>query len=198
MFDSGISASALIDDLKNEVDIAIPVPDSLYLSWLSSLEQMLYTEIIQEQHSVSVSASDGVISLSEIPVDDEQDKIRFEDIYAFYADDTQYIKSTLTSGNIFPETYYKKENNVAYNAPEPPQNIKIIYFIRPALKTAETAENHVCVPPEFIDLVKAKLRGEAYKIANEDAIAAKWLNDYNVLLETFKVWIAGKAPNFGM
>ena len=54
------------------------------------------------------------------------------------------------------------------------------------------------LPPELIDLAKAKLRGEAYKLANEDGLAAKWLNDYNVLLETFKVWIQSKAPAFGI
>ena len=54
------------------------------------------------------------------------------------------------------------------------------------------------VPVEFIDLVKAKLRGEAYKLVNEGEIAAMWLNDYNILLETFKAWISEKAPNFGM
>ena len=54
------------------------------------------------------------------------------------------------------------------------------------------------LPVEFIDLVKAKLRGEAYKLANEDNHAAKWLNDYNTLLETFKAWIADKSANFGM
>ena len=57
---------------------------------------------------------------------------------------------------------------------------------------------NVMLPIEFIDLVKAKLRGEAYKLANEDSIAAKWLNDYNTLLETFKAWIADKSSNFGM
>ena len=57
---------------------------------------------------------------------------------------------------------------------------------------------HVKVPAEFIELVSAKLRGEACKLANEDALAAKWLSDYNVLLETFKTWIAGKQPSFGL
>ena len=54
------------------------------------------------------------------------------------------------------------------------------------------------IPLEFIDLVKAKLRGEAYKLVNEDGIASKWLNDYNILLETFKLWITSKSSNFGI
>jgi len=54
------------------------------------------------------------------------------------------------------------------------------------------------LPIEFIDLAKAKLRGEAYKVANEDSLAAKWINDYNMLVETFKAWIERERANFGM
>ena len=79
-----------------------------------------------------------------------------------------------------------------------PKIIELIYFIRPALKSAEGKNTgNVMLPAEFLELAKAKMRADAYKIANEDAIAAKWMNDYNVLLETFKAWVQGKAPNFG-
>ena len=61
-----------------------------------------------------------------------------------------------------------------------------------------TDTDNVMVPLEFIDLVKAKLRGEAYKLANEDVLSAKWLNDYNILLENFKMWISEKNSNFGI
>ena len=53
------------------------------------------------------------------------------------------------------------------------------------------------VPYEFIDIIKAKLRGEAYKLANEDALAAKWLQDYNAQLQDFAAWVQDKAAVFG-
>ena len=49
MFNSGISASSLIADLQNEVDIAPPISNASYVMWLNSLEHILYTEFIQEQ-----------------------------------------------------------------------------------------------------------------------------------------------------
>ena len=94
------------------------------------------------------------------------------------------------------------ENNLAYNVLFQPKEIRIIYFVKPKLNAVDENDNiepgNVMLPIEFIDLVKAKLRGEAYKLSNEDSLAAKWLNDYNILLETFKAWLNSKQPNFGM
>ena len=81
-------------------------------------------------------------------------------------------------------------------------SVRVIYFVRPALKTVNSSDvvgsGNVMLPVEFIDLAKSKLRADAYKIANEDNLAAKWMNDYNVLLETFKEWMDRKRPHFGV
>lgn len=203
MFNSGISAKDLVAQLKNEVDVAIPIPNASYVSWLNSLEQLLYTELIQEQGEIELdSVSSGVIGIDTLNVPNDENAVRFEDIHAVYADQTQLIESTVASGVIFPDTYYKIQNNIGLNLKKQAEKLKIIYFVRPALKTVDINDNisseNVMLPVEFIDLAKAKLRGEAYKVANEDSIAAKWLNDYNVLLETFKAWISGKQSEFGM
>ena len=202
MFDSGISVKSLIEELNEEVDIALDIPDTAYAGWLNSLQQLLYTEIIKEQKKAVVELPEsGVISLSS-PFETDENRTRFEDIHAIYANGIQLKKTTLTSGEIFPNTFYKTNNDVGINATPTPAEIEIIYFVKPALVTCNTHKNvndaSVMVPIEFIDLVKAKLRGEAYKLANEDGIAAKWMNDYNTLLETFRAWIAEKSSNFGM
>lgn len=200
MFDSGITASALIEQIKDEADIAIPIPDATYVLWLNALEQLLYTELIQEQGKIELDGvSSGVISIDTLNVPNGENAVRFEDIHTVYADQTQLIKSTVASGAIFPDTYYKIQNNIGLNLRKQAEKLKIIYFVRPALKTEDSISTEcVMLPVEFIDLAKSKLRGEAYKVANEDSIAAKWINDYNVLLETFKAWLSGKQSEFGM
>lgn len=197
MFDSGIKVSDLIESLHSEVDMAPELDDRTYITILNAVEQLLYTEIIQEQGEITAELdSDNRVDIENIEVDGEA-AIRFEDIYTVYAGETQLKKTTLTSGAIFPNTFYKVGNKVGFSIDE--SEVKIIYFVKPALKTVETKENDtVKLPTEFIELAKAKMRGEAYKIANEDELAAKWLNDYNVLLDTFKVWISNRAPQFGM
>lgn len=207
MFDSKIKAADLIKQIKDEADISYPLPDVSYIMWLNSLEQLLYTEVIQEQGKIELSKTDtDTVDTSEIFIETEklsvptgESKLRFEDIYTIYADDTQLIKTTVASGEIFLGTYYKLRNGIAMNLRKEPDKLKFIYIVRPELKTEENYESlTVKIPVEFIDLAKAKLRGEAYKIANEDSLAAKWLNDYNILLETFKLWIANKQSSFGM
>ena len=200
MFDSGITVEKLIDGLKSEVDIALEIPDQTYIDWLNSLQQLLYTEIIKEQKKTTLhGAILNPISLSLIMTESNENTPRFEDIHAIYADNTQLKKSTLTSGIIFKNTFYKDHNGIGYCTEEIPRRVKIIHIVKPALVTTENYSNmNVMIPIEFIDLAKSKLRGEAYKLANEDAIAAKWLNDYNILLETFRAWITEKASNFGI
>ncbi len=212
MFDSGITASDLIDELKSEIDVAIPISNESYVESLNSLEQLLYTEIIKEQREAEVSSTDpfffaNTFDLSEIDVETDEKSVVFEDVYALYdTDGVQYKKTNPATCRFMGKTWCKEnENTVTVN---PGGSISlaavdIIYFVRPALKTVnssthEVESGNVMLPVEFIDLAKAKLRADAYKIANEDAFAAKWMNDYNVLLETFKVWVESKRSHFGL
>ena len=218
MFDSGISVKNLIEELKNtEVDIALDIPNATYVSWLNALQQLLYTEVIKEQREYrsepeaqvenilfATGEEIGLFRLSRIKPSTKENKPMFEDIIAFYIDKTRLIKSSVDSGVVFPNTFFKYENDIGYNFNGLNDGTKerIIYYVKPALVKVDDNDVindvNVMVPVEFIDLVKSKLRGEAYKLVNEDGIAAKWLNDYNVQLETFKAWINEKSPNFGL
>lgn len=200
MFDSGIKASALIEQIENEADIAIPIAKESFVSWLNALEQLLYTELIQEQGKIELDGVNGsVIGIDTLNVPNGENAIRFEDIHTIYADQTQLIESTAASGVIFPDTFYKIGVDIGLNLKKRPEKVTIIYFVKPELKTTDNiSTKNVMIPVEFIDLAKAKLRGEAYKVANEMELSAMWLNDYNVLLETFKAWLSGKQPEFGM
>ncbi len=198
MFNSGITVKELVEELIAEVDVALDIPKATYVTWLNSLQQMLYTEVIKEQMEWIIENAS-----SKNPFEEMTD-IRFEDIVAAYADGVQLIKSTPASGKIFPNTFYKEGGSIYFNAQYSTEEeiLRVVFIVKPPLakvdKNGEIEDNDVYLPIEFIELAKSKLRGEAYKLANEFDIAANWLNDYNTLLETFKVWIAEKSPNFGI
>lgn len=203
MFDSGISAKELIDSIKSEVDVALPILNSSYVMWLNSLEQMLYSSIIQEQNRITLTnPEESIIVLSELPTSADEAAVRFDDIYTVYAGSVQLIKTNAASGNIFPNCYYKSNDNMIYCADNKPETIDIVYFIKPALKSVndndEVQGGNVMLPIEFIEIAKSKLRAEAYMIENEYAPAGNWINNYNILLENFKQWLLERAAQFGM
>ena len=141
MFDSGVKAKSLIDSIKFEADIALPIASSTYLEWLSALEQLIYSEIIREQKAVTLNGTHDIpIDLSEIQSGEFEAPVRYEDIYTVYADEEQLIQSTVTSGVIFRDTWYKTENNLGLNLSKTPETIKIIYFVRPAIKKGSGEE----------------------------------------------------------
>ena len=202
MFDSGISAKALIAELQSEVDVALPISNSTCVTWLNSLQWLLYSAIIKEQNDLIITEpQEDVIQLANLDVSDNEAPIRFEDIYAVYADTTQLIKTSITSGFVFPDCFYKKGDNLAVKMQKTPNFIKLIYHIKPKLikvnENDEIQDGNVMIPIEFIELVKSKLRGEAYSLENEYGSASNWLNNYNILLENFKQWLSDKAQQFG-
>lgn len=198
MFNSGITVKELVDELIAEVDVALDIPKATYVTWLNSLQQMLYTEVIKEQVDWIIENASSKNPFKEM------DDIRFEDIVAAYADGVQLIKSTPASGKIFPNTFYKEGGSIYFNAQYTTEDeiLRVVHIVKPPLAKVdandEIEDDDVYLPIEFIELAKAKLRGEAYKLANEFDYAANWLNDYNNLLETFKLWIAEKSPKFGI
>ncbi|MGN0163771.1 MAG: hypothetical protein ACI4EA_09400 [Candidatus Ornithomonoglobus sp.] len=216
MFDSGITAAELIGDIQDEADISLDIPNKLYVQWLNSVEQLLYSEIIQEQRSRIVDRYMGITEeghevnvKKEISFTDfleekksDEDEMRFSDIVAVYNSGQQLIKATFQGAvyNGFEDCYYYAAGKLGLSIKNASE-ITVIYNARPVLKSLtvddEVGDGNVMVPVEFIDLIKAKLRGEAYKLANEDVLAAKWLNDYNVLLDTFRAWAQGRAAQFG-
>jgi hypothetical protein len=195
MFESGITAESLVETLTEEIDVAPDISVGTYYNWLDEIEQLLYSEIIREIHIYTannpanhIDFSDMTASGADIPM--------FEDVYAVHAGNKQLFKSTVV-GSLFPDTYWKQENALHFNVTPAPQVMTVYYFIRPALKST-TPTNTIKLPIQFVPIIKAKLRGEAYKLVNEDNTAAKWLNDYNILLEQFKQYIADRQPQFGI
>ena len=216
MFDSGISAGSLISELKDEIDVAIPISNKSYVESLNSLEQLLYTEIIKEQKEYMLTMVFNVVALDEIAVASDEKVVTAEDVHAVYLFIVpkrflQLKKTTLATSKFIKNSWFIKDRyDIAIEPSDSVEidhdlignNTKVVYFVRPALKTVNSSDvvgsGNVMLPVEFIDLAKAKLRADAYKIANEDSLAAKWMNDYNILLETFKEWIERKRPHFGM
>lgn len=195
MFDSGITAKEFITAIKNETDIAPDIEDATWYRLIDEVEQLLYSEIIKEAHSWSGAVNEQ--GIAEYPIVLEGDAVRFEDIYAVYAGGVQLIKSTPAGGAVFPDCWYKWENNLKINSDK--KDYVAYFYVRPNLKTGSGGENqHINLPVEWLPLIGAKVRGEVYKLVGEDTTSAKWLADYNVLVEQFRQYMTLREPDIGV
>ncbi len=199
MYDSGVKCSDFIDSIAAEADISIEIQSDSWYRWLNTVEQFIYTEILDEYASAEIDYASDSVTLSTLTVPSGCASVAYDDVIAVYADGVQVEKSGIKGVMNFSDKnlYYTDYNgNLVLSLTEAPYKITVIYRLRPILKT-ETGNHNVAVPAEFLDMVSARLRGEAYKIANEDGLAGKWLADYNTQLESFKVWAEKRNKRYG-
>lgn len=199
LYDSAVTTADFILGLRDELDIASIIPDSAFIRWLNTVEQTVYTELIREMRSVhlTVDYSDGdtpSFSLSDIVPSDGEDPVIFDDILKVYVDGIELDRVSLISGTTFDNLgmYYIDGGRVMVKTLVPASEVTVIHVVRPVKKTVENGElpvETVKLPAEWLEIAASRLRGEAYKLANDDNLAAKWLNDYNLYLEQFKVWL---------
>ena len=200
MFNSGMTVKSLIDDIKEEADISPDIQDSEYLYWVNCLEQVLYSDIIKEQRCGHVPVSQTSNYKDNVPMEDfnseTEAEVVFEDIIAVFADSKQLIKTTLLSGAVFNDCYFSDSGKLYCKIDGECSDIAVYYNVRPEIKV--NVDGIVMLPYEHMDLMKAYIRMQAYKKAMEEELCATWTNEYNVLLEAFKVWINTRSANFGI
>ncbi len=206
MYDSGILTEKLISNVESEADITVPIGSDSWYRWINAVEQFVYTEIFKEYVKIVLdySAYGDEIKLSNLnefatSTPEGCAAPTFDDIIKVYADETELDRSGVISKVVFTDKplYYADYNgNIVLNTPDNTKEITVIYRIRPKLKVENDGSN-INLPVEFADMLAARMRAEAYKIANEDGLSAKWMADYNTQLETLKVWAAVRNERYG-
>ena len=240
MYDSGIPVTEFVTQLKKEIDVALPVPNSVYADSLNMLQSMIYSEIVRDQGIESYAfpeneTEENIYILHPVPNNNNpnimmftldipqkhagEDNVRFDDIAYIYANGVELIRTTPASVRVFPNSYarslyddklaviaidertYEAKPDSTETMPDDSVYLNVVFYRRPEVIRADGntfSGGNVRLPREFIDLAKTKVRGDVYMTANEDALAAKWINEYNALLESFKMWVAAREPRFGM
>lgn len=197
MYKSSITAKSLIDRLYAEADFSPVIPVSAYIDWLNALESRLYSEIIKEiravEANVTVSGTEAYTAMSSIDPGSTEDYPvavpRVQDIVSVMADDVVFERS---GGRIVHEIpgnkFYERGGDVVITAATVamPQKVTVLFTVRPEPKTEENyGTQYIMLPDEFIPMVEAYIRGQLYKVANEDDLAAKWVSEYNTDLQNY-------------
>jgi hypothetical protein len=201
MYHSGVTVADAIAMLSNEVDIVGDIPASSYLRWVSALEQLIYSDLIADERSATLSVSpEYTLGLNSVSTVQGEKKPTFDDVRKVYRDGEELTRVGLATAHQFGDekaVYFKKGDYIGVSeyAGNAGDIMTVIWRCVPTVKTKDSEE--ILVPYEWLDMVLAKMRGEAYKIANDDAQAAKWLGDYNAQMESFRLWAAERGKRYG-
>ena len=190
IYSSSYTGASLVESVKTELEV-IPLPgDSAFTRWLSSLEQLAWSEVIRMKRVARIPSEGGMLSLDGISVPADEDAVCAADVYTVYVEGTQAMHGTAEESFLFsPETavwHREGEKKIAISGVRDGAEAAVVYFVRPQRRLSLSAS--VALPDEFIELAASRLKGEAYRAANEDVLAAKWLADYNQRLEAFQAW----------
>lgn len=195
MYKSGITVKELIDQVQNEVDIAIDIDIATMLQSYNGLMVGLYRDIIKEECFKFYTPTEATRYKI---VDWDTEQYDSECVYRVYTEDLfEAEKVNPTYAMITDRICWfplSKKKIALVNFPE--GQCGIIYHVTPEI-VKYNAENGtyinadsdgVPVPIDFIDMVKAKIRGDMYNISNDDDLASKWYSFYNARIEDFKAW----------
>ena len=200
MYRSGVTVGELIAELQSEVDIAGTVPASAYLRWVSSLEQLIYADLLLFERGADLEAHDGFLDLSLLTAGEGERGVTFDDLRKVYLGGEELTRAGRIGAYQFDEEkslYYPDGDGVRVSVfgDGEADTYHVIWRVIPAVKNGEGEE--VLLPYPWLDMVLSYLRGEAYKVANDDAQAAKWLGDYNTRLASFREWAAKRNERYG-
>lgn len=201
MYHSGITVADAIGMLTEEVDIVGDIPVSSYLRWVSSLEHLIYSDLlVDERRAEAVAEAGGVIRLSELSSAEGEKIPTFDEITKVYRDGEELTRAGLATACQFgnDKAFYVKDGEgimVSVFGEGEGDTFTLVWRAIPAVKTSSSEE--ILVPYAFLDMVLAKMRGEAYKLANDDTQAAKWLGDFNAQMESFRLWASERRKRFG-
>jgi len=164
--------------------------ESAFYDSLNDTLTRLYREVICEKLRCPLQVENGVAATENLTLPNEYAPVCGEDISAVWNGDRQlrFLPYTLLSlGGTGYYTVY--ENQIILGDDKTGYALDVDIILRPARLSEQTKDMAVPFPDEFLSLLLCRLRGDICRLAGEDAEAAKWLGEYNSLLEEFCLFV---------
>lgn len=191
MMQSTTTAASLIDEVIEGMGLFAPPPRAFFRNTMNECMTRLYTELVREAGVQTLAVAGAFLPFTSI-LSPTGVPVQREDILAVYADGHQ---ARVLRSDLFDLTVSDKRNFFALDdmgimLAFPARILRVRYLLRPPLCTAQNEDSYLIpLSPEFMPLLRARLLGEGYKAANEDALAAKWLSEYNQALDGFAAYL---------
>ena len=183
--------------IRAEVESYKNVSDDILLLACNVELQQLYSQVVKKQVMATGYISDAEAGKARAVTLDA--KIPFEDIVLVRCNGETFMHTSVKDAGAYKNTYHEGEDGVinVVMSKDFDGQVEIYYNYRPAEVDSVTSNANVELPTEYMPMFMAAIRTEAYKQVNEDALSAKWANDYNAYRESFDAWVESTRPQFG-
>ena len=201
MYQSTQTAKEFVDALSEEMDVWEAFPLTRYLDWINAVEQPLYAHSVcfPARRVVHPTVRCGQVALADAVGNSSP---REEDILRIYTDRRRELTPMEADlAPLFPYSYCVSgegaEATVRY-LPRGVRTLEIYYRCRPTPKTPENYETeHIALPDEYLELLREKVRGEAFFAAGEAGEAQNHLGAYQAYLDSFLIWAKDRKHEVG-
>ncbi len=195
MFRATVRIQQLLDTVTGTMGLVNDQPRSFYLERLNACLIRLYADVIRDIGAcqVSISTQTGELYCSSISPGTLAATVRAQDICAVQcgAHQLQYLPPLSYRAAAAGGWYYTLQEEKLYYSCGTAGNKSLTVYCRqrPINYTTVNETAYIPLPDEYISLLEARLRFEGYRIANEDALAAKWLSEYQSELADLKAYL---------
>ena len=194
MFVSSTNAKTILDEVMAEMGLYTALPRTVFRRVLNEALGRLYGEVVLGRRTVNATSASGEISLSSIPLPQECASLREEDVLAVrhgtemltYLPPARFALVSNNDGKFFTVENGKIRLSPSFSG----YSLTLTLRERPRPFSQNDEGRPLPMPDEYVGLIRAKLMGEIFKLANEDALSAKWLSEYNAILPAFALYCA--------
>lgn len=196
MFCSHVSIREFLDGLTADMGLYNDRDRAFYRERMNEALAFLYAAVIRERAEGKATPLGGLIACEDIPTPDGTAAAQPCDVLAVYCGSHQlrYLPpESLHAADGMPCCFYTvTEDGILLSHTDTVLPLRVIFTVRPPQYGAESEETPVPMPTEFLPLLAAKIRGDVYRAAGEDELAAKWLAVYNAHLSDFYDYLAAR------
>ena len=191
MFSSSCTADGLIDRAISELGYAKAPEREVFYNSLNDCLARLYSEVIVPRRRYPLTAQNGCANLKEVALPEHCAPLRTTDIVAAWNGARQLRFLPYTVLPLGGKGYYTlADEHLILGDGEDGENLSVDVILRPERFSEENGTECVPFPDEFLSLLLCRMRGDALRLSGEDGEAAKWLGEYNTLLDEFANWLA--------
>ena len=183
--------------IRAEVESYKNVSDDILLLACNVELQQLYSQVIKKQvmGTGSIISKKGIaVAMSEFP-----GEVPFEDVVLVRCNGETFMHTSPKDAGAYNNCYFEDSYGgiSVITDKDMSADAEVYYIYRPAEVDSVSSKANVELPTEYVPMLMAAIRTEAYKQVNEDALSAKWANDYNAYRESFDAWVESTRPQFG-